>query len=59
MKPANPEFVRALFSKVERNEPLSMAELQEYKSQRAAEIARAVARRNPSEEPELPLGAPA
>lgn len=56
---ANPEFVRALFAKVERNEPMSVDEMREFNSLRAAEMARAEARRNPPAEPELPLGAAA
>ena len=52
----NREFVRALFRKVEGNEPLSIAELAQYNSQRAAEMARAEADRNPQPELELPLG---
>ncbi|GGD57999.1 hypothetical protein [Pseudoxanthomonas indica] len=51
----NREFVRALFRKVEGNEPLSIEELAAYNSQRAAEMARAEARRHSAPEPELPL----
>ena len=51
----NRDFVRALFRKVEGNEPLSVEEMAAYNSLRAAEMARAEARRHPSPEPELPL----
>lgn len=54
----NRDFVRGLFAKVEGNEPLSLEELAAYNTSRAAEMARAEARRNPPAEPELPLGAP-
>jgi|GEM_PF-6717848 len=49
------QFVRGLFHKVEGNEPLSLEELAQYNSLRAAEMARAEARRHPAPEPELPL----
>lgn len=52
----NRQFVRSLFAKVEANEPLSLEELARYNSERAAEMARAEARRHPPAEPELPLG---
>lgn len=47
--------VRAMFKKVESNEPLSLEELSTYNSLRAAEMARAEARRHPAPDPELPL----